>query len=465
MTDKKNSILVIDDERSMRELLDVLLSKEGYEITCAESGRKAISLVEKKDFDLLLCDIKLGDISGIDVLRAAKKKNQNIVVIMISAYASTETAVEAMNEGAYDYVPKPFNNNELKDTISNALELKTIDQEKKLIDDELKKQLHFDMIIGNSPAMMHVYNLIRQVAKTKTSILVTGESGTGKELIARAIHDESDRSDKPFIVINCGGIPETLMESELFGHKKGSFTGSTQDKKGLFEVADKGTVFLDEIGDLSIHLQVKLLRVVQERAFKPVGGNEDISVDIRIISATNKELANEVIEGRFREDLFYRLNVIEIKLPPLRERKSDLRVLAQHFLEKYSSEMGKKITKISSYAINLLNNYSFPGNIRELENLMERSVAITDTNIILPDSLAISMHKRRRFVEGVKGRRFDLNDVEKGVSLDTILEDLERVYIMRALEFSGGDKIKAAELLGINARSMRYRLDKLDVER
>ncbi|MBU2620709.1 MAG: sigma 54-interacting transcriptional regulator, partial [Proteobacteria bacterium] len=247
--------------------------------------------------------------------------------------------------------------------------------------------------------------------------------------------------------------------------KKGSFTGSTQDKKGLFEVADKGTVFLDEIGDLSIHLQVKLLRVVQERAFKPVGGNEDISVDIRIISATNKELAKEVIEGRFREDLFYRLNVIEIKLPPLRERKSDLRVLAQHFLEKYSSEMGKKITKISSYAINLLNNYSFPGNIRELENLMERSVAITDTNIILPDSLAISMHKRRRFVEGVKGRRFDLNDVQKGVSLDTILEDLERAYIINALEFSGGDKIKAAELLGINARSMRYRLDKLDVDR
>jgi two-component system response regulator PilR (NtrC family) len=311
---------------------------------------------------------------------------------------------------------------------------------------------------------MHVYNLIRQVAKTKTSILVTGESGTGKELIARAIHDESDRHDKPFVVINCGGIPETLMESELFGHKKGSFTGSTQDKKGLFEVADKGTVFLDEIGDLSIHLQVKLLRVVQERAFKPVGGNEDISVDIRIISATNKELANEVIEGRFREDLFYRLNVIEIKLPPLRERKSDLRVLAQHFLEKYSNETGKKVTKISSYAINLLNNYPFPGNIRELENLMERSVAITDTNILLPDSLAISLHKRRRFVEGVKGRSFDLNDVLKGVSLDTILEDLERAYIMKALEFSGRDKIKAAELLGINARSMRYRLDKLDVD-
>ncbi len=463
MTDKKNSILVVDDERSMRELLDVMLSREGYEITCAESGRKAISLLGKKDYDLLLCDIKLGDISGIDVLRAAKKKNLKTVVIMISAYASTETAVEAMNEGAYDYVPKPFDNSELKETIANALELKTIDQEKKLIDDELKKQLHFGKIIGNSPVMMHVYNLIRQVAKTKTSILVTGESGTGKELIARAIHDESDRHDKPFVVINCGGIPEALMESELFGHKKGSFTGSTQDKKGLFEVADKGTVFLDEIGDLSIHLQVKLLRVVQERVFKPVGGNEDISVDIRIISATNKELANEVIEGRFREDLFYRLNVIEVKLPPLRERKSDLRVLAQHFLEKYSNEMGKKVTKISSYAINLLNNYPFPGNIRELENLMERSVAITDTNILLPDSLTLSLHKRRVLVDGIKGKYFDVNDVSKGVSLDSILEEVEIAYVNKAMEYSGGEKSKAAELLGINMRSLKYRLDKLGI--
>ena len=464
MTDKKNSILVIDDELSMRELLDVMLSKEGYEVTCAENGRKAISLLEKKDFDLLLCDIRLGDITGIDVLRASKTKNHNTVVIMISAYASTETAIEAMNSGAYDYVPKPFDNNELKETIANALELKTIEQEKKILDDELKKQLHFGKIIGNSPAMLHVYNLIRQVAKTKTSILITGESGTGKELIARAIHDESDRHGKSFVVINCGGIPENLMESELFGHKKGAFTGATQDKKGLFEIADEGTIFLDEIGDLSIHLQVKLLRVVQERVFKPVGGNEDISVDIRIISATNKDLEKEVIEGRFREDLFYRLNVIEIKLPPLRERKSDLRILAQHFLEKYSNEMGKEVTKLSSYAINLLNNYPFPGNIRELENLMERSVAITDTNIILPDSLAISMHKRRRFVEGVKDRRFDLNDVLKGVSLDTILEDLERAYIIKALEFSGGNKNKAAELLGIRYHAMWHRLNKLGIE-
>jgi len=463
MMDKKNRILVVDDERSMLELLDVMLSMEGYEITCAESGHKAISLLEKKDFDLLLCDIRLGDITGIDVLRASKKKNHNTTVIMISAYASTETAIEAMNSGAYDYVPKPFDNNELKETIANALQLKTIEQEKKILDDELKKHLHFGKIIGNSSAMLHVYNLIKQVAKTKTSILITGESGTGKELIAKAIHDESDRRDKPFIVINCAGIPETLMESELFGHKKGAYTGAVQDKKGLFEVADKGTVFLDEIGELSMHLQVKLLRVVQERAFKPVGGNEDISVDIRIISATNKDLANEVIEGRFREDLFYRLNVIEIKLPPLRERKSDLRVLAQHFLEKYSEEMGKKVTKISSYAINLLNNYPFPGNIRELENLMERSVAITDTNILLPDSLTLSLHKRRVLVDGIKGKYFDVNDVSKGVSLDSILEEVEIAYVNKAMEYSGGEKSKAAELLGINMRSLKYRLDKLGI--
>ncbi|MBA3037839.1 MAG: sigma-54-dependent Fis family transcriptional regulator [Desulfobacterium sp.] len=454
------NILVVDDEESMRELLDVMLSGEGYNITCAESGSKAISLLEKNNFDLLLCDIRLGDMTGIDVLEAAKKKDQHPVVIMISAYASTEKAIEAMNSGAYDYVPKPFNNEELKLTIANALELKTIEQEKKFIDNELKKQLHFGKIIGNSPAMMHVYNLIKQVAKTKTSVLITGESGTGKELIARAIHEESNRCNKTFMAINCAGIPETLMESELFGYKKGAFTGAAFDKKGLFELADKGTIFLDEIGDLSIHLQVKLLRVIQERVFKPVGGIEDIAVDIRIISATNKDLTSEVIEERFREDLFYRLNVIEIKLPPLRDRKSDLRALAQHFLEKYANEMGKKVTKLSSYAIDLLNKYEFPGNIRELENLIERSVAISDTNILLPDSLSISMHKRRRFVEGAKGKRFDLNDIENGVSLDAILEEFERAYVMKALEFAGGDKVKAAELLGINLRSMRYRFEK-----
>jgi len=462
MEDKTPHILVIDDELSMRELLEVLLSKEGYRVTCAKNGRDAVSMIKKTVFDLLLCDIRLGDITGIDVLKALKEENQETVAIMISAYASTEAAVEAMNEGAYDFVPKPFNNEELIKTIKNALSLRTIEHEKEILDNELKKTLHFEKIVGNSPIMRNIYNLIRQVAKTKTNILITGESGTGKELIAKAIHDESKRKDNSFVVVNCGGIPETLMESELFGHKKGSFTGATHDKKGLFEAADKGTIFLDEIGELTLPIQVKLLRAVQERVFKPVGSNEDVSVDIRIISATNKKLEEEVIAGNFREDLFYRLNVIEIKMPPLRERKSDLRVLAQHFLEKYSREMGKEVTKISSYAIDLLNKYDFPGNIRELENLMERSVALSSTNIILPDSLALSVHKRR-WIEGFKNRRFDLDEVRNGVSLDTILEEIERAYLVKALECTNGKKQEAAELLDISFRTFRYRMSKLDL--
>ncbi|MBW1748300.1 MAG: sigma-54-dependent Fis family transcriptional regulator, partial [Deltaproteobacteria bacterium] len=324
-------ILVVDDELSMRELLEVLLGKEGYKVSCAENGRKAISMIKKTEFDLLLCDIRLGDMTGIEVLKASKDQNANTVVIIISAYSTTEAAVEAMNKGAYDFVPKPFDNEELKQTIKNALDLKTIEAEKEILDDELKRTLQFGKIVGNSPSMKNIYSLVRQVAKTKTSILITGESGTGKELIAKAIHEESDQCEGPFVVVNCGGIPETLMESELFGHKKGSFTGAIHDKKGLFEVADQGTIFLDEIGELTLPIQVKLLRAVQERVFKAVGSNEDISVDIRIISATNKKLEEEVMTGNFREDLFYRLNVIELRVPPLRERKSDIRLLAQHF--------------------------------------------------------------------------------------------------------------------------------------
>ncbi len=464
MTEKTSHILVVDDELSMRELLEYMLNREGYQVTCAGDGRKAIKLLEKKKYDLLLCDIKLGDISGLDVLRASKKSNQDTVVILISAYSSTETAVEAMNEGAYDYVPKPFDKDELLQTVAKALDIRTVEHEKELLDNQLKENLHFGLLVGSGPAMRHIYKLILQVAKTKTNVLITGESGTGKELIAKAIHQESDRNDQPFVAINCGGIPETLMESELFGHKKGSFTGATSDKKGLFEEAHKGTIFLDEIGELSLPIQVKLLRAVQEKVFKAVGGNEDISVDMRILSATNKYLEKEVIDGNFREDLFYRLNVIEIKVPPLRERKADLRPLAQYFLEKYSKEMGKEITKFSSYAIDMLNKYDFPGNIRELENLLERSVALSTTNIILPDSLALSIHKRR-WIEGFEGRRFDLDEVSRGVSLDMILEEIERAYMKKALDCSNGSKNKAAELLDISFRSFRYRFDKLRIEK
>jgi len=467
MMEKKAHILVVDDELSMREFLEVMLRREGYAISCAENGRQAISILNKTDFDLLLCDMRLGDIPGLEVLKAAKKKNPHIVVIMISAYATTETAVEAMNEGAFDYVPKPFDNEELRQNIAKALALKTVEHEKEIIDEELKQTLHFGKIIGNCPGMIRIYDLIRQVAKTKTNVLISGESGTGKELIAQAIHEQSDRKDQPFVVINCAGIPETLMESELFGHKKGSFTGATQDKKGLFETGDRGTIFLDEIGELTLQLQVKLLRVIQERNFSVVGGTAPISVDIRIVSATNKSLEEEVIAGRFREDLFYRLNVIELRVPPLRERKEDLRLLAQHFLEKYSREMGKEISKISSYAIDFLQKYDFPGNVRELENLMERSVALSNTNIILPDSLAISLHKKvhkRRWIEGAGNKRFDIDDVAEGIQITDILEDIERIYIKKALELSNHSKNKAAKLLGLSFRSFRYRMDKLEIE-
>lgn len=464
MNKKSHHILIVDDELSMRELLEYMLKKEGYQISAAANGKTALTMIAKHNYDLLLCDIRLGDLTGIDVLKGAKKKDPHTVVIMISAYISTEIAVEAMNEGAYDYVPKPFNNEELKQTIANALDLKTLEHEKKIIDEELKQTLHFGRIIGNSPRMMHIYKMIRQVAGTRTNILITGESGTGKELIARAIHDQSDRCDKPFVVINCGGIPENLMESELFGHKKGSFTGADQDKKGFFEIADHGTIFLDEIGELNILMQVKLLRAVQERVFKRVGGTSDINVDIRIISATNKQLEQEVIAGNFREDLFYRLNVIELKMPPLRERKADLRILVQHFIEKYSTAMGKEVTKISSYAIELLKKYDFPGNIRELENLIERSVALSSTNILLPDNLALSIHKQR-WIEGISNRRFDLDEVAYGVSLDNILAEIERAYLQKAMQCSNGNKKKAADLLGISFRSIRYRLSKLDAEK
>jgi len=463
MSKDSQHILVVDDEISMRELLEVLLTREGYQVSCAENGHTATAMLDQTDFDLLLCDIRLGDMTGLDVLRAARKKNPNTTVIMISAYASTETAVEAMNEGAYDYLPKPFDKNELIQTITKALRLKTLAQEKESLENELKKTIHFGRIVGNSPRMKKVYDMIMQIADTSTNVLITGESGTGKELIARAIHEQSNRRDMPFVVINCGGIPETLMESELFGHKKGAFTGATGDKEGLFEVADKGTVFLDEIGELGTPIQVKMLRVIQEKVFKAVGGNEDIQVDTRIISATNKNLEEEVIAGRFREDLFYRLNVIEIKLPPLRERKEDLRILAQHFLEKYARQMDKEITKISSYAIDMLNKYDFPGNIRELENLIERSVALSSTNIILPDSLAISVHKRR-WIEGTGDKRFDLEQVREGISLDEVLNEIEVAYLKKALECSRGNKLKASELLDISYRSLRHRLKKHEID-
>lgn len=452
-------ILVADDDVSVLEFLEVMLSKEGYEVSCADDGTKAIEMLKKRTYDLILCDIRMGKLSGLDVLKKAKELHPNIVVIMISAFANTETAVEAVRLGAYDYIPKPFKVEELTQTIRHALERKTLAQEKEVLERELKKRVHFGNIVGNSPKMMKIYTLIRQVAETKTNVLISGESGTGKELIAKAIHNNSDRRNNPFVVINCGGIPETLMESELCGHKKGAFTGAIDSKRGLFEIGDGGTVFLDEIGELTPPIQVKLLRLVQEKVFKRVGGTEDISVDIRIISATNKDLEKEVIEGRFREDLYYRLNVIHINVPPLRERPEDLPLLAQHFLEKYTREMGKEINKLSSYALDMLSRYDFPGNVRELENMIERSVALSTTNIILPESITISTFKR-----DAKAKPSAIDIPLSGFNLEEAIADMERKYIKKALEITNDNKKKAAEFLGINLRSLRYRLRKLKME-
>ena len=458
------NVLIVDDDLSMREMLELMLTSEGYGVTCAEDGTKAIQMLAKKKYDLIISDIKMGPVGGLTVLREAKKHSPETVVIMISAFATTETAVEAMNEGAYDYIPKPFNVDEVKQTIRNALERKTLEHEKEILNAELKETYHFGHIVGNSSAMMKIYNEIKQVANTRSNVLITGESGTGKELIARAIHENSARKDKPFTVIHCGGIPDTLMESELFGHRKGAFTGAVDNKKGLFKVSDTGSVFLDEIAELAPAIQVKLLRVVQERAFKPVGETEDVNVDIRIISATNKNLENEVIAGNFREDLFYRLNVIHIDVPPLRARQEDLPALAQHFLEKFSKEMGKSIQKLSSYALSMLARYDFPGNVRELENMIERSVSTATTNIILPDSLALSTYKRtRKTADEAKALPVDI--AAPDFDLDAVLAEVEQGYLLKALEMSGGVKQKAAELLGISFRSFRYRLEKLGIDK
>ncbi|UCD86808.1 MAG: sigma-54-dependent Fis family transcriptional regulator, partial [Desulfobacterales bacterium] len=453
-----SNLLVVDDDLSMREMLEVMLTSEGYDVEFAENGAKAIRMLKGKEYDLILCDIRMEPVGGLEVLREAKARLPQTVVIMISAYATTETAVMAMKEGAYDYIPKPFNVDEVKQTIRNALDRRTLEFEKEALDAQLKKTYHFGHIVGNSPAMMKIYSTINQVADTRTNVLITGESGTGKELIAQAIHENSARKNKPFTVIHCGGIPETLMESELFGHRKGAFTGAIDDKKGLFQASDGGTVFLDEIAELTPGVQVKILRVVQEKAFKPVGETRDVEVDVRIIAATNKNLEDEVIAGNFREDLYYRLNVIHIDMPPLRERREDLPALAQHFLEKYAGEMDKSIHKLSSYALDMLGRYDFPGNIRELENMIERSVALETTNVILPESLALSTYKR-----GVRSPTepalVDFDIPPNGLDLDQVLADVERGYLVKALEMAGGVKQKAAEILGMSLQAFRYRFD------
>ncbi len=450
------SILIVDDEKSMREFLEIMLTKEGYQVTLAESGERACQYLDGHHYNLVITDIRMKDIDGIGVLRKAKAVDSNAKVVLISAFATAETAVEAMKEGAYDYIPKPFKVNELKKIVKEAIQSRSNgDGVEK--GDPAEERYHFGVLVGESPQMKRIYDLIRRVADAKSNILVSGESGTGKELVARAIHRLSPRRDKPMVAINCGGIPETLIESELFGYKKGAFTGAVADKEGLFGVAHGGTVFLDEIGELSPAIQVKLLRVIQEKRFTAVGGTEEKTVDVRVISATNKDLEKEVINKQFREDLYFRLNVIHILMPPLREREGDLPLLAHHFLEKYSKEFGKDIRKISAYAMDILGGYSFPGNVRELENIIERSVALETSNIVLPESLTLSnLHKER-----TRDRRRSTDLGPEGIDLEEILAEIEKTYLVKALEIARGSKQGAAALLGLSMRSFRYRLEKL----
>jgi len=451
------TILIVDDERSMREFLEILLTKEGYQVSLASSGEEAYRFIAQNKYDLIITDIKMPDIDGIDVLKKAKEKDPNALVVMISAFATAETAVEAMKEGAYDYIPKPFKVKDFKKIVAEAL--KSRENTEVIRNIVNLHQFHFGCLIGESSQMKKVYDLIERVSKTKTNILISGESGTGKELIAKAVYQESARQKKPFIVINCAGIPESLIESELFGYKKGAFTGAVTDKQGLFEAADGGTVFFDEIGELPPAIQVKLLRVIQERTFTAVGGTEEKSVDVRFLSATNKDLEKEVIKGNFREDLFFRLNVIHIATPPLRKREGDLELLAQFFLGKYSRELNKNVRKLSAYAMDILGQYSFPGNVRELENIIERSVALETSNIILPESLALSSFKREQPNETRRERDLTTD----GIDLDKIMAGIERDYIFKALQLANGSRQRAADLLGINMRSFRYRVSKLGV--
>jgi two-component system response regulator PilR (NtrC family) len=454
---ERSRILVVDDERSMREFLEIFFRREGYDVTTCDSVDEALLAVESDDFDLVITDLQMPDRSGLELLAAVREGSPETPVVMITAFGTTETAIAAMKQGAQDYITKPFKVDEIAVVVEKALEKKSLASENRRLRTQLRSQMRQRSLIGNSGPMQRVYDLIGQVAETKTNVLIQGESGTGKELVARAIHDQSDRSEKPFVAVNCAAIPDNLLESELFGHVKGAFTGAVQNKPGLFETADAGTLFFDEIGELSPALQVKLLRAIQDKSIRRVGGNNDQRVDVRIVAATNCRLEEEVAAGRFREDLYYRLNVIEIMLPPLRERPEDVPLLVHHFVEKYADELGKPLSGCTEEALDALMDHDFPGNVRELENVIERAVALTRESEIRRDALPPSVLRRK---ESTLASRIP----SEGLDLDQTLNAFESSLILEALERSGGVKKRAAQLLGISFRSFRYRLDKLGLD-
>ncbi len=454
-----NKILIVEDERSMRDLLGLMLRKEGYQVDAAESAERAEERLRTGGpFDLIITDISMPGKSGLDLLRHSRRVAPDTAVVLMTAFGSKETAIEALNQGAAYYVEKPFDLDEMKIVVRKTLdqqrlELENADlkQQNRSLRAELRGQYRFDGLVGRSGKMRAIFQLIERVATTGSTIMIQGESGTGKELIARAIHYNSGRGEKPFVSINCGALPDELLESELFGHMKGSFTGATATKKGLFEAAHGGTIFLDEIGETSPAMQIKLLRVLQERRIRRVGGTEEIDVDVRVITATNQDLEAMVREKRFREDLFYRINVIPIRMPALREKPEDIPPLAEHFLEKYRSAMGKEIRGITEEAMERLEGYPWPGNVRELENVIERAVALELTESIQPESLPVEVR-----AGGNRRGAIDVVLPDSGVDLDRHLEELRARYMAEAMERCGGVQTRAAELLGMTFRSFRY---------
>ena len=455
------NLLIVDDELSMRQFLTHLFQRDGHAVRVAENGRKAMDMLRQQPADVIISDVKMPDMGGIELLRAAREFNPHVEVIMMTAFANEATAHEAFLLGAFDFVHKPFDNELLKEKVTRALDKITRAAEAQTLKDENEALIKgqrargkLSNIIGQSDRMQSVFQMIETVAQVPSTVLLTGESGTGKELVARAIHDLSPRAQKPFVSVNCGAFTETLLESELFGYVKGSFTGATANRKGLFEAANQGTIFLDEIGEMSPAMQVKLLRVLQERKVRPVGAHEESEVNTRVIAATNRDLGAMVRDGSFREDLYYRVSVIPMELPPLRERKGDIVELAQYFIGKHCAQTGRDLS-ISPPAMRLLEAYSWPGNVRELEHTIERAVALEMTNQVQPERLPeqITNYSQPRIASA-------LDLPEQGLNLTAHLDQLEKTYLLEALRRTEGNQTNAAQLLQMSVRSLRHLLDK-----
>ena len=454
---KMSNILVVDDEPSYRQILTLVFESEGHELRIASNGREALQRLNEEPADLVVSDIRMPDMDGIEMLRNIRETMPDVAVVFMTAHASVETTREAFKLGADDYIEKPFDVDEMKLIVNKALEKRALIDENRAFKRAQRERGSIKNIIGNSSKMHAIFQMIETVAEVQSTVLVTGESGTGKELVARAIHDLSPRAEKPFVSINCGAFTETLLESELFGYIKGSFTGANSNRKGLFEAAHNGTIFLDEIGEMSPAMQVKLLRVLQERKVRPVGAHEEISIDARVIAATNRDLKQMSTDGSFREDLFYRISVIPIHLPPLRERTEDIPDLIEHFLQKFCDQSGRRLT-VSSKSMQILENYVWSGNVRELEHTIERAVALERTDEIQPERLP--EHVSNYNSERIKAE-FDLP--EDGLNLSVHLDNLEKAYVMEALRLTAGNQTKAADLLQMQVRSLRHLLDKHNI--